>query len=361
MDKDNFFKNLLLKYLNDDISEEEKEVFFELIATNAYDDILNVDLLHRLRSSSQCEGLEMTESENQLIINKILHTNSSIQPISVRKYFRKPIYIGTIAATLILSIFIWFFFVKYNSTQQAFITNSSVSERLKFENTSDSIQQILLMDNSRIELYPQSVIEYPATFSENERIVYLKGKAFFEIAKDPHSPFVVNSGNLLTKVLGTSFFIHSDLNKGIDEVEVHTGEVQVIENGNSSIRKSFGLKKLNLKPNQKVIYSLSNRNFKRTLISAPQPIQLSNTNVRKKSSFDDFVYEGESLNNIFDDLQRNYGVNINYDDGIAKRCLFTGRLSDSNLFNKLRILCLATSLDYKVNETDIIIIGKGCQ
>src|SRR3546814_13584097 len=55
----------------------------------------------------------------------------------------------------------------------------------------------------------------------------MEGEAFFEVTPDASSPFVVYSGDLVTRVVGTSFNIKAYRDGTTDEVSVFTGTVSV--------------------------------------------------------------------------------------------------------------------------------------
>ena len=65
------------------------------------------------------------------------------------------------------------------------------------------------------------------SFVKDERVVTLRGEAYFEVARDVESPFIVQTRGLYTKVLGTSFNVKAY----DDEPEVSTtllsGKVEV--------------------------------------------------------------------------------------------------------------------------------------
>ncbi|WP_163401388.1 FecR family protein [Flavobacterium fluviatile] len=106
------------------------------------------------------------------------------------------------------------------------------SEKQLTFKTSDVPKSIKLSDGSKIYLAANSLFQYPEQFEGDERKVSLiKGNAFFEIAKDKKHPFVITSGEIKTKVLGTSF--HIQLSKSKCEVIVVTGKVNVTAKGQS--------------------------------------------------------------------------------------------------------------------------------
>ena len=68
---------------------------------------------------------------------------------------------------------------------------------------------LLLADGTRVWLNATSELEYPVAFNDGERVVRLKGEAYFEVAKDANRPFIVEAGGMRTRVLGTSFNIQA--------------------------------------------------------------------------------------------------------------------------------------------------------
>lgn len=69
----------------------------------------------------------------------------------------------------------------------------------------DGVQKdVRLADDSHVWVNQNSKVSYPEQFA-NERHVNLEGQAYFDVAKDAKSPFVVHTKHLDVKVLGTEF------------------------------------------------------------------------------------------------------------------------------------------------------------
>jgi len=112
-----------------------------------------------------------------------------------------------------------------------FQPNVANEKQLTFK-TSDVPKSIQLSDGSKIYLAANSLFQYPENFKGEERkVCLLKGNAFFEVAKDKKHPFIITSGEIKTRVLGTSF--HIQLSKSKCEVIVVTGKVNVSSKGQS--------------------------------------------------------------------------------------------------------------------------------
>lgn len=65
--------------------------------------------------------------------------------------------------------------------------------------------RLLLADGSAVHLNAGSELRYPVAFAAAERKVYLKGEAWFEVAKDSEHPFIVHISRGAIEVLGTGF------------------------------------------------------------------------------------------------------------------------------------------------------------
>ncbi|MEO8533887.1 MAG: FecR family protein [Flavobacterium sp.] len=142
-------------------------------------------------------------------------------------------YLKYMAAASILFLVVLGFFYK---------PDTSIEKQLTFE-TASSPKSIRLSDGSKIYLAANSSFQYPAQFKGAERTVsLLKGNAFFEVAKDKTHPFIIQSGAIRTRVVGTSF--HIQLSKSKCEVIVVTGKVNV------SVKEQS----VDLVPNQEALF-----------------------------------------------------------------------------------------------------------
>lgn len=63
----------------------------------------------------------------------------------------------------------------------------------------------VLPDGTRVSLNAESSLRFPEQFQGSLREVELKGEAYFEVTPDASKPFVVKTGQLVTRVYGTAF------------------------------------------------------------------------------------------------------------------------------------------------------------
>lgn len=91
----------------------------------------------------------------------------------------------------------------------------------------DAIQEQVLPDNSVVTLRTGGALAYPKTFKGNVREVKLEGDAFFDVEKNKEKPFIVNIGEIVIEVLGTSFDVSEDKQHQLVTITVETGKVKV--------------------------------------------------------------------------------------------------------------------------------------
>ena len=90
---------------------------------------------------------------------------------------------------------------------------------------------LVLEDGTQVWLNAESELRYPIHFMGKERVVYLKGEAFFEVKQNGKVPFVISTEKANIKVLGTKFNVfaykgHEEFNTSLVEgsVKVYQGE-----------------------------------------------------------------------------------------------------------------------------------------
>jgi len=96
--------------------------------------------------------------------------------------------------------------------------------------------QLVLPDGSKIWLNSATSFSYPSTFvKQKERIVQLRGEAYFEVAKDNSHPFIVKTDKQTVEVLGTHFNINSYPDEPSVKTTLAEGRVKVSGNNGKTI------------------------------------------------------------------------------------------------------------------------------
>ncbi|CAD0004506.1 FecR family protein [Flavobacterium chungangense] len=202
-----------------------------------------------------------------------------------------------------------------------------VSEKQLTFKTSDIPKSIQLSDGSKIYLAANSLFQYPEKFSGEERNVsLLKGNAFFEIAKDKKHPFIITSGEIKTRVLGTSF--HIQMSKTKCEVIVVTGKVNVSSKGQS----------VYLIPNEAALFE--SQNLTRQVAEKSFLVNWYAT---------DLTLDQTKLQQVITILQYKYGVSFQLkNEQVLTMPLTVFIKKDATLENVLEQINYITNLKFKV-------------
>ncbi|QNK61318.1 FecR domain-containing protein [Pedobacter sp. PAMC26386] len=187
-------KNLYRRFLEKELNAAELDEFFLLVENGEFDaDYLDI-----------------------MPVVEVAVPKTKIRPL-----FRALIKLAVAASLLFVSAIGYLAYRRTeNLKQQSLFTTVSVPV--------GSIKIITLTDHSIVTLNSGSVFKYPASFASNNRKVFLiKGKGFFEIAKDKTRPFTVYSAKLSTTALGTSFTVENYKAYQLEKVRLYTGKVEI--------------------------------------------------------------------------------------------------------------------------------------
>lgn len=234
----------------------------------------------------------------------------------------------------------------------------STDERwVKQVNGTSQPVRLKLPDGSQMTLMAQSQATYPRSFEAGKREVFLKGDAVFSVVHDGKRPFLVYSGSLVTRVLGTRFRIQARPGESQMKVSVISGKVSVMnQNDFSATRKpeSNKLAGVVLTANQQVTYDASHKSYQKELVD--QPVVIPTASAIPET----FQFEDTPAATVFERLKKAYGVEIIYDTPALRQCTLTASLAGVSLYDQLQLLCASIGASYEVVDTRIIISSKGC-
>lgn len=159
---------------------------------------------------------------------------------------------------------------------------------------------VILEDSTCVWVNAESELRYPSHFGEGERIVELKGEAYFKVHPDARRPFIVRTEQVETRVLGTEFNMQAypeqpqnvTLVEGRVKVKAAAGEV-VLKPGENAALSGDGLK-------------------------------VETVDVLKYTSWKNgyFYYDDVCLEEILEELGRWYDFTVRYEDESLKALRF---------------------------------------
>ena len=95
---------------------------------------------------------------------------------------------------------------------------------------------LTLSDGTEVYMNADSKLRFPTKFGKNERVVELEGEAYFQVARNEKSPFIVKSSCMAIKVLGTEFNVSAYSEDSVIQTTLVRGSVEVSsERGGQSV------------------------------------------------------------------------------------------------------------------------------
>lgn len=203
---------------------------------------------------------------------------------------------------------------------------------------------ITLSDGSVVKLNSESSITYPESFSDvATRDIKLSGEAFFEVKRDETKSFTIQTGDIVTTVLGTSFNISAFPDMDEIEVTVTTGRVKV-ESNDDVVSE--------LIPGQQASYSRSDNLLK-----------VGEVDIRNYTAWKDgTIYLSDmTLLEASKILSRWYNVDFQFSGQEIKNCKIDGKFKNDQLVNVLENLQFVIDFQFQIIDGDVVVIkGKGC-
>lgn len=269
--------------------------------------------------------------------------------------------IATAAAVITLTC-AGFFLYRY-SVLKASILAARAAQPSEVATRNGSRTSLYLPDGTHVWLNAGSKITYNKNFGAAAREVNLSGEAFFDVAHNPASPFIIHTSRIDIKVLGTSFNVKSyPADETTETVLVH-GSIEVAVHNKAN-------EKVILKPNEKLVVGNDESSVPRrrpttmatakqgdTLVTIQKPTYERSTGailetswVRGQLAFQDEAFDGLALK-----LERWYGVTIRFADPRLQTLRFTGTFRDETITEALDALKLTTHFDYTINDNQITI------
>ena len=210
----------------------------------------------------------------------------------------------------------------------------------------ENINKVILADGTIVWLKGRSTLTYPQEFTGNARHVTLVGEALFEVAKDPVHPFIIQCGELITTVLGTSFNIKASEER--IEVAVLTGKVFLTSRNETQ--------KMIVLPNEKASYSVAQRK----IAKVASPLKPEETSAAVAGT--DYVmdFEDAKMEEVIHRIEGKFDVQVKIDDPKLRNCMITGDFTGQSLERTLKMIAQALSFDYDINNGGVILHGGGC-
>jgi len=231
---------------------------------------------------------------------------------------------AVILFTLLISVSL-FFNVSPKSKEKIAVLNEVVA-------SAGYMKNLQLPDGTNVWLNPGSSLLYSVNMT-NEKIrdVRLWGQAYFEIAKNPEKPFVLQLGDVGLKVTGTSFNASNYQDDPNIEVVLKTGEVKLFEGAYSDAEKF-----ITLSAGEIARYKKGDTGFK---------IEKTDTEKYTAWTHGVLIFRDELMADVFRRMERWYNVKIVVEDPGINNYRYTATIKNESLEQILQLLEYTSHLE----------------
>lgn len=344
--------DLILKYLNGECSEAEKEKIHNWKNNDKQlqeylDDIesiwkvepdweIDVDVQRawlqmqaRLFSEKDQKSAHASHKASKHNISNLHATNSA------STVFYK------VAAVLVMGIMLGIGYFLYEDGTRH--TDEQTVSMQTIATDKGEKANITFSDGTKMVLNSASEARFPQQFGSDKRKIELEGEAYFNVARNESSPFVVETRRTRVKVLGTKFNVRDWKGDAEADVVVNRGKVSV-----ETADSVMGYDKVILKKNQQSILS-----------EGQESIKVKDADSRKFMLWLErgMYFDNDSFKNVLRNLERRYAVSFRVEDKTLLDVNYTGEFRDVDLDKVLKVLSATIGVEFHKNK-EVITVRK---
>ncbi|MDN3724161.1 FecR domain-containing protein [Aequorivita sp. SDUM287046] len=370
-------KQLIIKYLNETISEAEKLQLLEWLQTpkNQRTFIEFVKINHRLNKLS-------SPVDSERAFQKLMANIASPKPnIPVRKIIPNWLkYAAVFVGVAILGYSIYFNSPQKNTIPAApqitlqledgtirtvnengesvivdangnriseqkgdalIYSDNEIAQTLQYNILSvpnGKTFRLSLSDGSKVVLNAGTKLKYPVNFlKDDNRKVFLNGEAYFEVAKDLEHPFIVDTDDMDVEVLGTQFNVTSYT----EDQKTYT---VLVEGKVAAHNKLVDEEGKILNPNEKVSFE-------------NEKLKVEEVNVSKYVAWvqGQLVFVDDSFNVIANKLERKFNVKIENNYAALNDISITATFTNETIEEVLKTFQTYKNFHYSINNGKITV------
>lgn len=317
------------KYINNNLTSEELKTLREEVNMRTEKELEDSLRLawHSVQESSS-ETHELTKIK-RTIDERLFHTVRVV-----------PIYMKLIqiAAIILFPIFmittIYLYRENTKLSSNDFIVSTGVGEQVT----------VTLPDSTKVTLNSESCLSYNLSdYNSRERSVRFDGEGYFQVVKNPSTPFTISARGLKVSVLGTIFNLKARSSNSTAELSLEEGSVRfyALKSGRNVI----------LSPNQKAILDQKSGN-----VIVEDNLYVTDTSAWRRG---ELVFRNVPLVEVLDEISKVYNLSITMDEKVSfyKNDLFTGVMSRTNINEVLEVIEHSYHLKAKLKDGKIHLVN----
>ena len=206
-----------------------------------------------------------------------------------------------------------------------------------------------LPDGSKLWLNAGSKVVYADNFLAGKRELTLQGEAFFDVHHDPKHPFIIHTGQVDVRVLGTTLNVRAYPEDSAIETTLINGKVEIDVKGRQK-------QTIVLRPSEKVSVAVEKKRVPvgdGIRLRHVAPDSTYGTIVETSWVEDKLVFRNEQFGAVAARMERWYNIRIRFDNDRYQQQMLTGYFKDQPVENVMKALQLILGFHYK-KENDMI-------
>ncbi len=328
----NLSEDIINKYLTGQCTEEELievNTWMKESEENARQLFHMEEIYHLGKFNQYADGQRMVRAEKQLYKKLDDEKGKQNKILRMHRWMR---YAAAIAAILVIGGGAGYWFYQSGTDQQMMVAVANEG----------IVKEVVLPDGTKVWLNNSAILKYPREFSEKERNVHLEGEAYFEVTKNRHKPFTIQSDAMRIRVLGTRFNFKCDKRCRIAEATLIEGEIEVKGN------KEEG--QIILAPGQRAELNKNNGRLTVKQVDAKMDAVWHDNLI---------PFQKADIFTITKALERFYDVKIILSPDIQSNKTYSGVLKrKADIESVLKSLQNSIPIDYKIVGSNIFISPK---
>ncbi len=357
------FIYLLKQQLAKQISKAENQELQELLSTNVELQKIYQAIYSSVDTNEEANLLESEQSYAAHVVRMHLNGAFTEDEKQVSSGFRSTIikkgYLITACFVFIFAVTLFLVFPFPWKADKSIHKNQVGTKK-------GSKSHIVLPDGTNVWLNADSKITYPGNFQGDIREVSLVGEAFFDVVKNVNKPFIIHTGTMDVKVLGTAFNVRSYPGEMTTEASLLRGLIEVTLNGTEK-------KKILLKPNEKLTVLNSDESYLKTgPVTAKRNIpeevdipilaitkihynQKDSSNAETSWVYNKLSFDNEKIDRVFSKIEQWYDIEIVVEDENIQSKHFTATFENKSLKDVMEALALVLNFSYHEKDGKMII------
>ncbi|MDR1201415.1 MAG: FecR family protein [Tannerellaceae bacterium] len=317
---------LIIGYFKKSLDQEGMDEFYKWVNENPDNKKLFFEAKTIFDSVYGSTILDINDSWQRLLDKKTSEGRN--KRTSLWRHMSKYAAVASIAIILTSAFFFFFNNNEFTPPSAEYITGDGIQSDM-----------VILSDGTKVNIGPKTSFHFAPDYGKKDRIVYLEGEAYFDVAKHKDKPFIVKVNGQDIEALGTKFNVMAYASDSIYTTTLLEGSV--------SLSTNHITKKTVLKPDQQFTYNKNNRSVTITEVEASLYTAWINGY---------YYFSDQNLKLILSKLSDIYGVTFEVLSETLINKKFTGTFyRGQSVKNIMEIINLSIPIKYNMKEQHIII------